>query len=459
MELKRALGSVDAAWLVAGNMIGAGIFFMPGIVAAHLPGLIAPLAAWACGGGLALLGAAIYGELGARLPRAGGDYQYLARGFSPLWGFLTGWAGLLLTFSAAAAVMCIVAVDYLESAGALLFGAPRLSLSIVAAPVAVLLLTLANTAGAVAGGRTTVLLTAVPLAGLIGLFGVGLGLGNVDLRWPEPVASVERNGLIAFSSAMLPIYFTYSGWNAAAYLAGEIRDPGRNLARGLLMGTALVTLLYMLVNLVLLLVVPPQQLAGSTTAGADAARLLLGPRAEGTLSLLIAIAVLGSANVTLMAGARIYYAMARDALAPPFLGRVNAAGVPAAALWVSGIWTALLATAGRLELLLNWATLAMLLLSSMAAASLFVLRRRDEGDPAYRCPGYPYTPLIYLVASLGVAGASAVAKPMESLYGLLIVASGVPVYLLMRRIYSEGAPSETPSESAVAVGPRSRVGD
>jgi len=434
MELKRVLGPVDAAWLVAGNMIGAGIFFMPGIVAALLPGLAAPLLAWACGGALALLGAAIYGELGARLPRAGGDYQYLAQGFSPAWGFLTGWAGLLLTFSAAAAVMCIVAVDYLEAAGALLFGAPRLSLSIAAAPVAVLLLTLANTAGAVTGGRTTILFTAIPLLGLAGLFGFGLATGNAELRWPEPVDPTHRGGLLAFGSAMLPIYFTYSGWNAAAYLAGEIRNPGRNLARGLLMGTGLVTLLYMLVNLVLLLVVPAAQLSGSTTAGADAARLLLGARAEGVLSLLIAVAVLGSANVTLMAGARIYYAMAHDGLAPEFLGKANRAGVPAAALWVSGIWTALLATAGRVEVLLNWATLAILLLSSLAAASLFVLRRRGIGDPAYRCPGYPFTPLIYLVASLAVACASAMANPRESLYGLLIVASGFPVYLLMRRI-------------------------
>jgi len=437
MGLKRVLGPVDAAWLVAGNMIGAGIFFMPGIVVAQLPGLLLPMAAWTCGGLLALLGAAIYGELGARLPRAGGDYQYLAAGFGPLWGFLTGWAAMLLTFSAAAAVMCIVAVDYLETAG-LLLGFPALDLTIVAAPIAVILLTLANTAGAVAGGRTTILFTAIPLAGLVALFGVGLWLGSAEIRWPEPViGSAQRTGIIAFGGAMLPVYFTYSGWNAAAYLAGEIRDPGRNLARGLLGGTALVTVVYLLVNLVFLLVVPSNQLAGSTTAGADAARLLFGPRAEGLLSLLIAIAVLGSANVTLMAGARIYYAMARDGLAPAFLGRANKAGVPAAALWLSGIWTALLATAGRVEMLLNWATLAILMLSSLAVASLFVLRRRQVGSADYRCPGYPVTPAIYLLASLGVALSSAVANPKEAFFGLLIVGAGVPAYHLVRRLFAQ----------------------
>ena len=298
---------------------------MPGIVVAQLPGMLAPMAAWICGGLLALLGAAIYGELGARLPQAGGDYQYLTVGFGPLWGFLTGWTAMLLTFSAAAAVMCIVAVDYLETAG-LLLGLPALDLTIVAAPIAVILLTLANTKGAVAGGRTTVLFTAIPLVGLIGLFGVGLLLGSAQIQWPEPASSAQRIGIVAFGSAMLPVYFTYSGWNVEAYLAGEIRDPGRNLARGLLGGTALVTLVYLLVNVVFLLVVPSSLLARSTTAGADAARLLFGPRAEGLLSLLIGFAVLGSANVTLMAGARIYYAMAPDGLAPGFLGSANKSG-------------------------------------------------------------------------------------------------------------------------------------
>jgi APA family basic amino acid/polyamine antiporter len=435
MGLKRVLGPVDAAWLVAGNMIGAGIFFMPGLVAARLPGLFAPMAAWICGGLLALLGAAVYGELGARLPEAGGDYRYLAEAFGPLWGFLTGWAAMLLTFSAAAAVMCMVAMGYLGTAGQLL-GFPALDPTLVAAPAAVILLTLANSAGAVTGGRATVLLTAIPLAGLGLLFGAGLLLGNAEIRLPEPTPAAGPSGLVAFGAAMLPVYFTYSGWNAAAYVAGEIREPGRNLARGLLGGTALVTLVYLAINLVFLLVIPPERLAGSTTAGADAARLLLGPRAEGLLSLLIAIAVLGSANVTLMAGARIYYAMARDGLAPAFLGSTNRAGVPAAALWISGIWTALLATAGRVEVLLNWATLAILLLSCLAVASLFVLRRRQVGAPSYRCPGYPATPWIYLLASIAVACASALASPLESLYGLLIVGTGLPAYFLVRRCFA-----------------------
>ena len=430
MALKRVLGPRDAAWLVAGNMIGAGIFVMPGLVVSQLPGLVWPLAAWLLGGLLALCGAAVYGELGARLPNAGGEYLYLAKTFGPLLGFLSGWAGMLLTFSAAAAVMANVSVRHLWAAFPALDSAPPL-LAKGLAPLFVLILVWGNAAGARVGGRATAWFTGVPLAGLIVLFGAGLLSGGTEVSWPEPVPLAEPWPK-ALGAAMIFVFFTYSGWNAAAYLAGEIRDPVRNLPWGLLWGTGFVALVYMLFNLVLLLTVPADQLAGSTTAGAQAARALLGPGAERSLAMIIAIAVLGSANVTLMAGARVYYAMARDGLAPASLGRVNEAGVPATALWVSGIWTALLATLGWVEALVSWATLAMLLLSSLAVASLFVLRHRQGPAAGFRCPGYPFTPLLYLTASLGVAYASATYAPQQSLYGLLLVLAGLPVYAVFR---------------------------
>lgn len=433
MTLKRVLGPVDAAWLVAGNMIGAGIFYTPGLVAAHLPGLLWPLAAWTLGGLLALCGAAVYAELGARLPRAGGDYQYLAAAFGPLWGFLTGWAAALLTFSAAAAAMAIVAVGYLRTA------APPLELVPVwvAAPVLLVLLTLGNVTGARVAGRTTALFTGLPLAGLFVLFAAGLAGGKTELHWPDP-AGFPSAWPLGLAAAMLPIFFTYSGWNAAAYLAGELKDPGKDLARGLLGGTFVVMLVYVSINAIFLLVIPRAELAGSTTAGADAARLLLGPAAERLLALCIGIAVLGSANVTLMAGSRIYYAMACDALAPRALVRVNAAGVPSAALWAGGLWSATLSLTGMVDVLVNWASLAILLLSSLVVVALFRLRRGDGSRPAYRCTGYPVTPVVYLVLSLVVAGSSAVTFPWQSLLGVLILAAGVPVYGLIRQRRADG---------------------
>ena len=238
---------------------------------------------------------------------------------------------------------------------------------------------------------------------------------------------------LALGAALVPIYFTYSGWNAAAYVAGEIRDPGRSLPRGLLFGTLAVVALYVVVNLMLLLVTPAGALAGSTTAMSDAASRLLGPGAQRVLSAVIALAILGSANVTLMAGARIYYAMAGDRLAPRSLGRVNTAGVPGVALWTSGIWSALLVLSGRFDMLVGWATLAILLLSSLVVAGLFVLRQRGGEMPAYRCPGYPFTPAVYLVAALGVAVSSGFYDPPAALMGVAIIAAGVPAYMWWRR--------------------------
>ncbi|MFQ5768417.1 MAG: APC family permease, partial [Acidobacteriota bacterium] len=398
MPLKRVLGRRDATWIVAGNMVGAGIFVTPGSVAAHLPGAAWLLLAWLAGGLLALAGAAVYGELGSRLPRTGGDYRYLHEAFGPLPAFLSGWAAFLLTFSAAAAAMAITVIDYLQQAFPVLEAWPPLLVRLAGGAL-ILMLTAANAAGAKPAGRTTMLLTALPLAGL-GLFLiVGLLGENPAIAWPRHVwQSPAEAWPMALGLALVPIYFTYSGWNAAAYMAGELKDARRVLPLALLGGTALVTGLYLAVNGAILAVVPGDEMAGSTTAAALAAGRLVGPRAVRGLALVIALAITGSANVTLMAGARIYYAMARDGLAPRTLEQVNRGGVPGAALWAAGIWTALLAVQGSFSLLLSWSTLAILLFSSLTVAGLMVLRRRPGPAPLYCCPGYPATLLLYLAA-------------------------------------------------------------
>ena len=346
MGLKRVLGTGDATWLVAGNMIGAGIFITPGFVAADLPGLVWPLAAWLLGGVLALCGAAVYAELGARLPKAGGDYQYLTTAFGPMWGFLTGWSALVLTFSAAAAAMCKVSMGYFAAAAGVSDEASA-TLNVVAAPVAVLALTLANALGARMAGRTTVMLTAVPLVGLCAMFGYGLFAGRAEPVWPSEILAMPASAWpLALGGAMVPVFFTYSGWNAAAYVAGELKDPGRTLARALLLGTAAVTLLYVVVNVVLLATLGDDLARHRHARGPTRRCGCSAPAPSGSLSLFIGVAILGSANVTLMAGARIYYAMAVDRLLPPFLAGTSRAGVPSTALWCGGLLAAFAAAIG-----------------------------------------------------------------------------------------------------------------
>lgn len=249
--------------------------------------------------------------------------------------------------------------------------------------------------------------------------------------------------MLALGAAMVPVFFTYSGWNVAAYLAGELERPQRTLPRALLLGTAGVTVLYLAVNVVLLALLG-DELASSATPGADAAGLLLAHRAERILPLIVAVAIAGSANVTLMAGARIYYAMACERLAPRALARINARGVPSAALWYGGLWSAVLAVLAPVETLVRWATLAILLLSSLTVASLFVLRRRDPAFRSFRCPGYPLTPAVYLVASLGVAVSSALYDPWGSLWGVLLVAAGFAAYAGWSAATGGWAPGDDP---------------
>ena len=428
------LTTADAAWLVAGNMVGAGIFVTPGLVAAQLPSPAWILLAWLLGGFISLAGAAIYAELGTRLPHAGGDYQYLNAAFGPLWGFLTGWTAFVLTFSASAAAMAIASMTYLVQAVPALQELPH-GTATAGGAILILALTAANTAGARVAGRATAAFTAIPVAGLLLLFAVGMLLGGGEEvgRGPAVPEALPSPGL-ALGAALLPIFFTYSGWNAAAYVAGEIRNPARSLPRALLVGTGLVTLLYVVFNAGLLWILPREILNGSTSAGTQAAKTLLGEGAGRILSALIAVAIVGSANVTLMAGARVYYAMASNSLAPRFLSGINRHGVPASALWVGGVWSALLAATGTFSRLLAWATLALLLLSSLAVCAIFVLRARRPDEAHYKCPGYPLTPVAYLAAALLVLGASAMAEPKEALIGMLLVAAGLPAYALVRRV-------------------------
>ena len=432
MTLRRVLSRRDAAWLVAGNMIGSGIFFAPGWVARELPGLGWPLAAWLLGGALALAGAAVYGELGARVPAAGGDYEYLSRAYGPFWGFLNGWAAITLTFSAAAAVQVAAALSYLAAAIPGIGDLPAAATRALATGV-LLALTWANTVGARVSGRATAWLTALPLVGLLLLFGYGVAAGRAEIRRPHVDLQLDGDFVVGFGAAMVSIYFAYSGWNAAAYLAGEMRDPQKRLGGALLWGTGLVVLLYLGVNAVVLLTLPPEQLQVTEQAGADAAARLIGSRGESLLGLVIGTAILGSANVTLMAGGRVYYAMACRGLLPSALTRTNQAGVPAAALWVGGLWSIVLGWIGKIEDLLNWATLAILLLSSLAVIALFVFRRREPRHEGFRCPGYPLTPLLYLCVSLFVAVSVALHSPVSSAKGLAFIAAGALVYPLLRR--------------------------
>lgn len=452
--LPRRLGARDGAALVIANVVGVGIFTTPGIVAGMLPEPRSFLALWAVGGLLALCGALVYAELGATYPEAGGEYVYIRNAFGPLAGFLSGWTSFVAGFSGAIAAAAVGFAAYLDRLvpgagdGTALFQLSAGVVGVAASPRAIVALAViaALTAAHLRGvgvGRLTLntlaVLSTLLIVGLIvaGLLAPSAGPGPSSVR--PAVPSADRPLLVA----LVLVMFTYSGWNAPAYVAGEMRRPRRSLRAAVLLGTATVTLLYLGLNLAYIRAVPFDELAGHVAVADAAAAALLGDRAAEAVSVLVIVALASAVSAMIMTGPRIYFAMARDGCFPAALARTSeGARVPAAALLAQGAWSAVLVLTGGFEALVTYTGFAIVVFSSVAVASLFVLRRRPGGSRrrggsgrAVEAPrpgrvwGYPLTPIVFLLAGAAMLVQAIRHAPAASLAGLGVIAAGLPVYV------------------------------
>ena len=409
----RHLGRWAAQALVAGSMLGIGIFIAPPVVASHVTSPLWFLLLWLAGGLAALCGALCVAELGAMMPRAGGEYPYLRAAYGPGIAFATGWLQLLATFPGSLAAMAVGTATF--QLPALLgpgFAAPvelgpvTLAGPTVWAIVIVALLTALNHVGIVVSGRVQLVLTTVPLATLllVSLFVVGdvgtVSVSGESLRLGLSPAPSARD----LAQAYLPIYFAYSGWNAAIYIGGEIADPGTNLPRAVVGGTLTVLVLYVVLCAGFLAVFDVGALAGVGEVGTAAAGALFGQAGVVVVTLMILLAMLGSLNGSIMTGSRIAYAMAEQGHCPPAAGRLHVRfGTPVVALWLqAGLATLLIFTRG-FEQLMEYASAAMLISGSLAVATIAVLRRKQPAMPRpYRLGFYPWAPVIYVGSSLFV---------------------------------------------------------
>ncbi|MBM4270355.1 MAG: amino acid permease [Deltaproteobacteria bacterium] len=410
----RGIGVAGATAIVVGSMLGVGIFLTPPLVARSTGDPALFLLLWALGGLVAIAGATTYGELGAMMPRAGGDYVYIRRAFGASTGFAAGWVLFAGVFAGSIASMtvgvCRHQLSLLASGLAVDLSAPWLAVPSLGFRlegvdvVAVGLVVLFTTVNALGVRLTTIaqsLLTMGPLA-LLGVFAIFVLASGPHAG---AVASVTgERGTDDLSAALLGIYFTYAGWNSVAYVGGEVRDPGRNLPRALLGGTLVVTALYLLLCGAWLSLLGLGGIASSFEAGTASARALLGTGAEAPVAVLIALALCGAINATVLGGARIAYAMGRDRGLPEWLGHLDPrTGVPTRALWLQAGFAALLVVTGTFVQLVQLASIAMLLLGSLAVAALFALRRREPEAPRpYRATLYPLLPLGYLGTALAV---------------------------------------------------------
>jgi len=424
--LARRLGAFDAAMIVMGGMVGAGIFVNPAVVAREVPDATLTLLAWGAGGALALLGAFLYAELAARLPEAGGQYAYLREAWHPLPAFLYGWTLLLVTGSGGQAVVAMTFARYLQTLTGLAAPEGAVAVATLLAVVGV------NLLGVRTGGTVQSALMVTKGAAIALLVVAGLLAPAAAAAAPAPAD--PRGLLAAFGAALIPVVFAYGGFQNAGFAAEELKNPRRDLPRGLLWGVSGVILLYVSVSWVCVRVLGPAGLAATGTPASDVMTRTLSTAGGRLIALGIAISTLGFLSHGILTLPRAYFAMARDGV---FFAKVATLSpktrVPAVAILLQGGVAAAIALSGKYEQILGYVISVDFVFFALSGAALFVFRRRDGGvapNLPVRMPGHPLTTSLFVATCLYVVGSTVVRYPVNSAIGLGILLSGVPAYLL-----------------------------
>jgi APA family basic amino acid/polyamine antiporter len=484
----RELGFLDSTMIVAGSMIGSGIFIVPAEIARQVGSAGWLLAVWVVTGLLTIAAALSYGELAAMMPKAGGQYVYLREAYSPLWGFLYGWTLFLVIQTGTIAA---VAVGFARFLGVLfpaisptawiippidLPGKYAVSLSMqqIVAILLIVFLTWLNTRGIRLGkliqntftsAKTLSLFALIVLGILVGRNSAAIAANFSDLWTPHDVSTITPDfavaapiaatagafGLfIAFCVAQVGSLFSSDAWNNITFTAGEVKNPKRNVPLSLAAGTGLVITLYFLANVAYLCTLTLHQIqtAPDDRVATAALQAIFGPVGAAMMAVAIIISTFGCNNGLILSGARVYYAMARDGLFFAKTGRLNTRHVPTFGLILQGVWASLLVLPRIRSLgadgtvtysnlygtLLDWVVFAVLLFYVLTIAGLFVLRRKQpDADRPYRAFGYPVIPALYIVVASAIAIVLLIYKPATSLPGLGIVLTGIPVYFAWRR--------------------------
>ncbi len=428
MAFRRALGPFDATMVVVGGIIGSGIFINPYIVAQRLSSGGLVLAAWVVGGAIALAGAFAFAELGALFPKAGGEYVYLREAYHPGVAFLFGWASLLMIQGGGLAAVAIAFAQYtLRLVGGSAAPAAPLAIAAIAVVAAV------NYVGVKPGSRLLNVLVLAKIAALAALIGGGLFLSHHS---PAPASSMAfpgGSGVVAFGAALIPILFTYGGWQSANIIAEEMREPRRTLPLALVAGTVIVILVYLLANAVYLSALTREGLAATTTPAADAVRRIFGPGADRLIAAAITVSAFGFLDLTLLAQTRIYYAMGADRLFFEGLGRLHPRfQTPSLAIVLQAAWGVVLVLTGTYADLVDSVVFGDWIFFTLTVAAVFLFRRRFPlaARPAgsFRTPGYPWFPAFFVVTGIAAIASAAASNPKRSLIGMVLLATGVPVY-------------------------------
>jgi len=418
-ELARRIGLFDATMVVMGGIVGSGIFVTPAIVASWTRTRGEMLAAWLVGGVAALLGAFVYAGLSRQRPRAGGQYVYLREGLHPAVGFLYGWALLLVIQTGGMAVCAMTFARYFAPLVGIRWSEGAVAALAMSGLVAI------NCLGVAAGARTQSVLMVLKIGAIAVVIASGF-IGAAAAAVPGP-AAVEAG----FGAALIPVLFSYGGFQTACFVAAELKDPERDLPRSLVAGVAFVVLLYLGVAFACDRVLGREALRASAAPAMDVATRVLGARGAALIGAGVAISSLGFLSQSILTAPRVYFAMAEDGLFFRGVARVHpATRAPIAAIALQGALAVALALAGTYEVLLRYVVAIDFIFFALTAACLFVFRRRGE---AVEVPGHPVTTLAFIAICAAVVAATFVHDPVHSAIGLALTLLGIPVYLLWRR--------------------------
>ncbi len=430
--LPRTLGLFDLIWLTIGSVIGSGIFLVPGAVLRQVDGFIVPaLLVWLVGGILSLLGALTYGELAALKPDAGGLYIYIRDCFGIFPAFLFGWTLFFIISSGSVATLAVAFSSYLgEFVPLTPVAAKCVAISMIAVVAS------ANVLGTRASSIMQNWTTAIKVIGILLMSVVLLWLGREfhaphQSIWP---ASANKSLVSGFGLAMISVLWAYEGWQFVTYNAGEVIDAKRNFPLGILIGTAALVAIYLIANLGYLAALGGTGVMNSSRLAASAVSKVISPTAVTLITLTILLSIFSATNGVILSSSRVYYAMARDRLFFQKLAEVHPRfQTPAFAVIAGAIWSAALTITGTFEGLLTYVIFVGWIFYALAGASIFVYRRRmPDNIRSFRVPGYPITPLLFIIAAAALALNTIVTQPIRAATGLAIVLLGAPAYLIWR---------------------------
>ncbi len=434
-SLRRTLGFTDLVLITLGTVIGSGIFLVPGVVLRQTQGRLGlALGVWVVAGVLSFLGALTYAELGAMLPEAGGLYAYIRDAFGPLPAFLYGWASFAVIASGSVATLAVAFSGYLGQFVPLsAVGAKAVSLGVIA------VLAMVNIRGTRHSANVQNLTTGAKVLGLVVLSVLLIVLGT-GWRSGAPAAALPTAGVAPLSlwagigAAMIAVLWAYEGWQYVTFSAGETVDPQRVFPRAISLATFILVVLYLLANVGYVAALGTAGAAHSERVAADAASAVLGPTAAKALTALVLVSIFSAANGLLLTTPRLYYAMARDGVFFARLATVDARfGTPVFAIVSLAVWSAVLAVSGTFEQLLTYVVFAGWIFYGLGALSIFVYRRRaPNAVRPFRAPGYPLSPILFVLSALLLVVNTLVAQPGRAAVGLAAVLLGAPVFYLWR---------------------------